>query len=56
MARVTNNEKAFNAFFEKLNGKVYTNPNQMKDDFIDSLNENGFVVKRKLIYKSKKTK
>lgn len=56
MARVTNNEKAFDAFFAKLNGKVYTNPDQMKKDFIDSLTENGFTVKRKLLYKSKKTK
>ena len=53
--KITNNEKAFNAFFEKLNGKVYTTLDQLKDDFIDALNENGFVVKRKLMYSSKKS-
>lgn len=51
---MTNNEKAFDAFFAKLNGKVYTHPDQMKTDFIEALNEKGLVVKRKLFYKSKK--
>jgi len=51
-----NNDKAFDAFFAKLNGKVYTHPEQMRADFVNALNENGLVIKRKIIFTSKKSK
>jgi hypothetical protein len=49
-----NNDIAFDAFFAKLNGKVYTHPEQMRTDFINALNENGLTVKRKTVFTSKK--
>jgi len=54
MAKITNNEKAANAFIQKINGKAYTTPEALKADYVASLEENGFTVKRKLTYKSRK--
>jgi len=56
MARKTNNEKAAEAFIQKINGKAYTTPEGLMKDYIAALTENGFTVKRKLTYKSKKKK
>jgi len=56
MARITNNEKAAEAFIQKINGKAYTTPEALKADYIAALTENGFTVKRRLTYKSKKNK
>lgn len=54
MARKTNNEKAADAFLRKINGKAYTTPEALKADYVAALVENGFTVKRKLTYKSRK--
>jgi len=49
---MTNNDTAFYAFFNKLNGKVYTNPEQMRVDFNDALDESGLAVTPKKVVKT----
>lgn len=44
---MTNNDTAFYAFFNKLNGKVYTDPEQMRVDFNTALDESGLTVTKK---------
>jgi len=44
---MTNNDTAFYAFFQKLNGKVYTDPEQMRVDYNDALDECGLIVTKK---------
>ena len=52
---MTNNDTAFYTFFNKLNGKVYTNPEQMRVDFNDALDEAGLTVTPKKVVKEKKS-
>lgn len=48
---MTNNDTAFYAFFQKLNGKCYTDPEQMRSDFVDALNECELEVTPKKVQK-----
>jgi len=52
---MTNNDTAFYAFFQKLNGKVYNSPEQMRVDFNEALDESGLVVTPKKVVKEKKS-
>lgn len=53
---MTNNDTAFYTFFNKLNGKVYTNPEQMRVDFNDALDEAGLTVTPKKVKEKKSDK
>jgi hypothetical protein len=53
---MTNNDIAFYAFFNKLNGKVYTDPQQMRDDYNDALDECNLEVTPKKVQKVAKKK
>ena len=48
---MTNHDIAFYAFFNKLNGKVYTNPEQMREDFNEALDESGLTITLKKVEK-----
>jgi hypothetical protein len=53
---MTNNDTAFYAFFQKLNGKVYNSPEQMRVDFNDALDESGLIVTSKKVKDKKSEK